>query len=491
MSSCNLLPICFKCARFQNIKSDIGFVCEAFPNGIPVDILASAHDHRISYQGDNGKLFLPIDDRGQDNLPVLATVSNSSIPFGGKRAEDRMLGDKIMHLLASDPPTSEAQRRAMFAAKEGHSTLGIPQSVGKEFVEADPGGKLPAKAKDMEKNDWKGLIRGLLKFFHEESQEQEHQEGQEQEQEQPVPDEIRAPEPGQIDPDPKAAGVAFLTKDGKFLLMKRSNKGDHKDEWAFPGGMREEGENPRQCAMRESIEETGKDYCGNLDNMKLFDKSQNYHTFGRLVDDKFVPKLNDEHTDYTWADLTKLPHPIHPGVQDTLDKIRGLLLGDLASNDQSDEWTDEAREASARARQKKTPFEKALERTNKATRRIEKEKAKYGGLTAPIKEKPIQGPSIYDPAHPSRKKFDSAEDDFNLESRYMFEDWPVTKNADKVLSAPQKTTGPAAMDQKSYFEALIRADKANNGKLAEDSRSAEELALAYDSTFGESLDIAG
>ena len=45
------------------------------------------------------------------------------------------------------PPKSEAQRKAMFAAAEGHSTLGIPKSVGKEFAEADPGGKLPKTAK--------------------------------------------------------------------------------------------------------------------------------------------------------------------------------------------------------------------------------------------------------------------------------------------------------------------------------------------------------
>ena len=44
---------------------------------------------------------------------------------------------------ATDPPVSEAQRKAMFAAKSGHSTLGIPQKVGAEFAKADPGGKLP------------------------------------------------------------------------------------------------------------------------------------------------------------------------------------------------------------------------------------------------------------------------------------------------------------------------------------------------------------
>lgn len=42
------------------------------------------------------------------------------------------------------PPRSQAQRKAMFAAAAGKSTLGIPKSVGKEFSQADKGGKLPA-----------------------------------------------------------------------------------------------------------------------------------------------------------------------------------------------------------------------------------------------------------------------------------------------------------------------------------------------------------
>ena len=45
------------------------------------------------------------------------------------------------------PPVSENQRKAMFAAAAGKSTLGIPQKVGAEFAAADPGGKLPQKKK--------------------------------------------------------------------------------------------------------------------------------------------------------------------------------------------------------------------------------------------------------------------------------------------------------------------------------------------------------
>ena len=35
------------------------------------------------------------------------------------------------------PAVSEAQRKAMFAAASGHSTLGIPKAVGEEFVAKD------------------------------------------------------------------------------------------------------------------------------------------------------------------------------------------------------------------------------------------------------------------------------------------------------------------------------------------------------------------
>ena len=46
------------------------------------------------------------------------------------------------------PVVSEAQRRAMYAAKEGHSTLGIPKSVGADFIAATPAGaKLPERKK--------------------------------------------------------------------------------------------------------------------------------------------------------------------------------------------------------------------------------------------------------------------------------------------------------------------------------------------------------
>lgn len=50
----------------------------------------------------------------------------------------------------------------MYAAASGHSTLGIPKKVGKEFAEADPGGKLP-KYKKTGKSSIRSDIRSAMR----------------------------------------------------------------------------------------------------------------------------------------------------------------------------------------------------------------------------------------------------------------------------------------------------------------------------------------
>ena len=65
-----LLP-CEYCARLEKIgrgrrpdESDTGFVressCEAFPKGIPEDIMFGDFDHRKPHKGDHGLLFKPL-----------------------------------------------------------------------------------------------------------------------------------------------------------------------------------------------------------------------------------------------------------------------------------------------------------------------------------------------------------------------------------------------------------------------------------------------
>jgi hypothetical protein len=64
------------------------------------------------------------------------------------------------------PIVSRAQQAAMFAAKAGKSTLGIPQSVGADFVAAGPAGgsfaKLPQKKKQAGPKMTKALADGRI-----------------------------------------------------------------------------------------------------------------------------------------------------------------------------------------------------------------------------------------------------------------------------------------------------------------------------------------
>jgi hypothetical protein len=56
------------------------------------------------------------------------------------------------------PSKSQSQSRAMHAAEEGRSTIGIPKKVGAEFVKADHGRKI----KRLPKHAYKMAKRGLV-----------------------------------------------------------------------------------------------------------------------------------------------------------------------------------------------------------------------------------------------------------------------------------------------------------------------------------------
>jgi 8-oxo-dGTP pyrophosphatase MutT (NUDIX family) len=278
----SLVTICRECRRFQGLKPDTGFVCEAYPSGVPVEIWATVVDHHNPYTGDHGLQFLAKEDAADMTI-------------------------------ATDPPVSEQQRKLMFAAAAGH-VPDVPVSVGKEFVEADPGGKLPARAKDMSDEDWGFVRRGfqaLMKFFGEERQEPEHQ-GQ---------DEI------DVEKGPKkAASIGFVTADGQMLFLKRSkDEQNFPETWCLPGGrMDAADESIEQCAQREAREECGVD-CS-FDGMRMFDfattpRRWEHTTYLVPVKEPFEPKLSAEHSEAAWRPITDLPEPMHPGLKASIDRF--------------------------------------------------------------------------------------------------------------------------------------------------------------------------
>lgn len=60
----------------------------------------------------------------------------------------------------------------------------------------------------------------------------------------------QAPRPNSLVP---ACGVLAADEQGRILLQRRRDTG----QWAIPMGKMELGETPRQCAVRETLEETG------------------------------------------------------------------------------------------------------------------------------------------------------------------------------------------------------------------------------------------
>jgi len=120
----------------------------------------------------------------------------------------------------------------------------------------------------------------------------------------------------------QGAGIFFFcTTTERVLWVKRSDQGDHPNEWAWPGGGVEPGETPEQAALRECQEEIG--FNGDVTLRPAYESHSDdgfvFFTFIGVINKEFIPTLNDEHTDYVWAKFEEPPHPLHPGCQEYLD----------------------------------------------------------------------------------------------------------------------------------------------------------------------------
>ena len=50
------------CRMCKFLKGHFGASCEAFPEGIPMEIFTGEHDHTEPFKGDKGIRFEPIED---------------------------------------------------------------------------------------------------------------------------------------------------------------------------------------------------------------------------------------------------------------------------------------------------------------------------------------------------------------------------------------------------------------------------------------------
>ena len=99
------------------------------------------------------------------------------------------------------------------------------------------------------------------------------------------------------------SGALFLCPSTqRVMLSLRAPHKTHSMNWSVWGGMHEGNETPKECLIREmqeemgNVPEIGKFYP--FDIYESRDKHFKYYTFVCIVDEEFIPELNDENIGY-------------------------------------------------------------------------------------------------------------------------------------------------------------------------------------------------
>jgi 8-oxo-dGTP pyrophosphatase MutT (NUDIX family) len=120
--------------------------------------------------------------------------------------------------------------------------------------------------------------------------------------------------------------LIYAANTRRFLFLLRNGAG-HSGTWGIAGGKMQAQESVVQALHRELREELGQTFENNklvpLETYTSSDLSFCYHTFILVVDQEFVPTLNNEHSGWAWTRLSDAPRPMHPGLFRTI-KIKEI-----------------------------------------------------------------------------------------------------------------------------------------------------------------------
>jgi len=118
------------------------------------------------------------------------------------------------------------------------------------------------------------------------------------------------------------SGALFYTlKTNRFLFLHRTAS-RHNNVWGLVGGTNEDKETPWEGLRREVEEEIG--FVPEirktipLETFVSNDEHFQFHTYLCVVENEFIPTLNDEHDGYAWCSFDKWPKPLHQGLHNTL-----------------------------------------------------------------------------------------------------------------------------------------------------------------------------
>jgi 8-oxo-dGTP pyrophosphatase MutT (NUDIX family) len=114
------------------------------------------------------------------------------------------------------------------------------------------------------------------------------------------------------------SGALICSQDTNRFLLLQKTQGKHAGTWGLVGGTNLVGENPWQGLQREMEEEIGSlPYIKKTLPLEKFvsnDSIFNFHTYFCVVETEFIPVLSQEHDAWGWFDLSRLPKPVHRGL---------------------------------------------------------------------------------------------------------------------------------------------------------------------------------
>ena len=121
-----------------------------------------------------------------------------------------------------------------------------------------------------------------------------------------------------------AAGAIFLSKNTKRVLLNfRSQHVKKGSTFGFWGGKIHDDEKILEGLSRELREEMGfiPDY-EKIIPMDVFTSDDNkfrYYSYVIIVDDEFIPNINEESDGYLWCNIQKFPKQLHMGANIILE----------------------------------------------------------------------------------------------------------------------------------------------------------------------------
>ena len=124
------------------------------------------------------------------------------------------------------------------------------------------------------------------------------------------------------------SGALFYALNTKrFLFLHRAN-GKTAGTWGLVGGGTESGETPFEGLKREISEEVGNvpEFVKTipLETFVSNDSKFNFHTYLIVLNEEFLPILNNEHDGYAWVTFGKWPKTLHQGLRNTLQNKTNL-----------------------------------------------------------------------------------------------------------------------------------------------------------------------